>query len=74
MFKLDCLIAPFIDIPMFNIKYLAIQQVRIHAGAIRKLLYGFASVQLKLVDYLHTITKLQIIELQKLLFSKSILA
>ena len=44
-----CIIAPFIDIPMFNKK---------HAGAISKLLYGFASVRaiihsLKLVDYLH---------------------
>ena len=29
---------------MFNIKYLAMDKVQMHAGAISKLLYGFASV------------------------------
>ena len=34
------LIAPFIDIPMFYIKYHAMNKVQMHAGAIRQLLYG----------------------------------
>ena len=34
----------FIDIPMFNVNYLAIYQVQTHVGAIRKSLYGFASI------------------------------
>ena len=51
------IIAPFIDIPMFNIKYLAMHKVQMQAGVISKLLYGFASVQaiihsLKLAEYL----------------------
>ena len=51
------LIAPFIDIPMFNIKYLSMHKEQMHAGALSKLLYGFASVWviihlLKLMDYL----------------------
>ena len=29
-----------IDIPMFNVKYLAMDERQIHAGAISKLLYG----------------------------------
>ena len=33
------LIAPFIDIPMFNVKYLAVHKVQMHAGTVRKLLY-----------------------------------
>ena len=33
-------IAPLIDIPMFNIKYLAMHKVHVHAGAIRKLMCG----------------------------------
>ena len=42
---------------MFNIKYLAMHKVHMHAGVISKLLNDFASVQviihfLKLVDYL----------------------
>ena len=31
-------IAPLIDIPMFNIKYLATHKVQVHAGAISKLI------------------------------------
>ena len=34
----------FIDIPMFDIKYLAMQKVLMHAGAISKLVYCFVSV------------------------------
>ena len=42
---------------MFNVKYLAMHNVQMHAGAISKLLYGFASIgriihSLKFVDYL----------------------
>ena len=33
-------IAPLIDIPMLYIIYLTIHKVKIHAGAIRKLVYG----------------------------------
>ena len=33
----------FIDIQMFNAKYLAIHTVQMHTGAISKLLYGFGS-------------------------------
>ena len=45
------------DISMFYIKHLTICKVHMHAGAIRKLLYGCAYVRviihlLKLVDYL----------------------
>ena len=52
---LDTFIAHFIEIPMFNVKYLAMYKVQMHGGAIRKLLYGFASVRkiihsLRLVD------------------------
>ena len=41
---------------MFNIKYLTMHKVHMHAGAIRQLLYGCAYVRgiiysLKLVDY-----------------------
>ena len=41
---------------MFNVKYVAMHKVQMHAAAISKLLYGFASVlaiihELKLVDY-----------------------
>ena len=32
--------APFIDFPMFYIKYLALHKMQMHEGAIRKLLYG----------------------------------
>ena len=32
--------AHFADIPMFYIKYLAMQKVQMHAGAISKFLYG----------------------------------
>ena len=32
------LIATFIDIPMFNIKYLAMHKLQMHAGAISKLM------------------------------------
>ena len=42
---------------MLNVEYLATHKVQMHAGAIDKLLYGFASVLviihlLKLMDYL----------------------
>ena len=45
------------DIPMFYIKYLTMYELHMHAGPIRKLLYGCAHVReiihsLKLVDYL----------------------
>ena len=30
-------IAPFIDIPMFNVKYLAMHKLQMHGGAISKL-------------------------------------
>ena len=33
------IIAPFIDIPMFNVTYLAMHKVQMQAGAISKLLY-----------------------------------
>ena len=54
---LDKLIAPFSDVPMFYIKYLTMYKVHMHAGAIRKLLFGFVFVRmiihsLKLVGYL----------------------
>ena len=39
------LIAPFSDIPMFYIKYLTMYKVHMHAGAIRKLLYGCVYVR-----------------------------
>ena len=39
------IMAPLIDIPMFNIKYLAMHKVQMHTGAISKLLHGFASVR-----------------------------
>ena len=35
------IMAPFVDIPMLNVKYFAMHKVQIHAGAIRQLLYGF---------------------------------
>ena len=45
--------ALFVDMPMFNIKYLAMHLVQVHAGAIYKLVYGLAIIHLqKLVDYL----------------------
>ena len=49
--------APFIDIPMFIVKYLAMHKVQTHAGVLSKLLYGFAFVRaiiysLKLADYI----------------------
>ena len=34
------IIASSIDISMFNVKYLAMHTVQVHAGAIRKVLYG----------------------------------
>ena len=34
------LIAPLIDIPMFNIIYLATHKVQVHAGAMIKLMCG----------------------------------
>ena len=37
--------AHFIDVQMFNVIYLAMRKVKMHAGAISKLLYGFASVR-----------------------------
>ena len=37
------LMAPFIDIPMFYIKYLTMHNVQMHSGAIRKLLHGLAN-------------------------------
>ena len=48
----------FIDIPTFNIKYIAMHKVLMHAGSISILLSGFASVwaiivSLKLAHYLH---------------------
>ena len=60
-------IAPLNDIQMCYIKYLTMDKMHMHAGAIRELLYGYAYVReiihsLKLVDYLpvhthnHTIT------------------
>ena len=50
-------IGPLSDIPMFYIRYLTMCKVQMHAGAIRKLLYGCAYVRaiihsLKLADYL----------------------
>ena len=56
-------VAPFIDILMFYIKYLALAMYKVymHAGAIRKLLYGCTYVReiihsLKHVDYLRVHT------------------
>ena len=51
-------IAPLNDIPKFYIKYLTLYKVYMHAGAIRKILNGFAYVweiihSLKLVDYMY---------------------
>ena len=37
-------IAPLGNIPMLYINYLTMYKVHMHAGAIRKLLYGFAYV------------------------------
>ena len=34
------IIALFIDNPMFNVKYLAMHKVQMHAGAVSKLVYG----------------------------------
>ena len=34
------IIAPFIDIPIFKINYIALHNVLMHDGAISKLLYG----------------------------------
>ena len=39
--------------------YLAMHRVQTHAGAISKLLFGFAFVQLKLMDYLPVHTQEQ---------------
>ena len=55
--QVSVLIAPLSDISMFNIKYLTMHKVHMHAGAIRQLLYGCVYVReiihsLKLVDYL----------------------
>ena len=36
----NSLIAPFINIPIFNVKFLAMHKVHVHAGAISSLLYG----------------------------------
>ena len=57
MTLINVFIAPLSGIPMFYIKYLTMHKVYMHAGAIRPLLYGCASVReiihsLKLVDYL----------------------
>ena len=46
-----------IEILMFNVKYLAMHKVKMHAGTASKLLYGFASLRaiihsLNLVGYL----------------------
>ena len=53
------IVAPSIErlCSMFNVRYFAMHLVQVHAGAINKLSYGFASVRaiilsLKLVDYL----------------------
>ena len=51
------IIAHLSDIQMFYIKYLTMYKLHMHAGAIRKLLYGCAYEReiihsLKLVDYL----------------------
>ena len=51
------LIAPFIEIQMFNVKYLAMHVLKMHAGARNKSFYGFASVRaiihsINLLDYL----------------------
>ena len=50
-------IVPLTDISMLYIKYLTMYKVHMHAGAIRKLVYGCTCVReiihsLKLVDYL----------------------
>ena len=49
-------VAPLSDIPMFYIKYLTMQRVHVHAGAIRQLLHVAVRIReiiysLKLVDY-----------------------
>ena len=47
------LFAPLSNIPMLYIKYLTAYKVHMHAGAIRKLLYGCVYVrEIKLVAYL----------------------
>ena len=50
-------IAPLNDIQMFYIKYITMDKMHMHTGAIRKLLYGCAYVReiihsVKLADYL----------------------
>ena len=55
--KVLLLLHPLSYIPMFYIKYLTMCKVHMHAGAIRKLLYGCVYVQeiihlQKLADYL----------------------
>ena len=55
------IIASLSDIPIFYINYLSMYKVHMHAGAIRKLLYGCAYGReiihsLKLVDYLPVYT------------------
>ena len=65
-FHLTDIISPFIDISMFNIKYLAMYNIQMHAGAISKSLPGFAGLQviihpLKLVNYLPVQTLKQFI-------------
>ena len=45
MDETNVLTAPLSDIPTFNIKYFTMYKVHIHAGVIRKLLYGCAYVQ-----------------------------
>ena len=51
---LICLIAPLSDIPMFYIKYLTMHKVHMHAGAIRQLLFGCASVLEIILPYIRT--------------------
>ena len=46
-------IAPSIDISMFNVKFFTMYQVKMLAGAISKLLYGFASVRGDIFPYRH---------------------
>ena len=55
------IIAPFIDIPMLNVKYLSIRTVQMHTGALSKLVYGFASIRaiistINLVGYFRKLT------------------
>ena len=50
------IIAPFIDISMFIVKYLTTKNIQMHAGAMSKSLHGFSGVwviihPLKLVNY-----------------------